>query len=212
MSRPGQFIAIEGLEGAGKSSAIQSMENLLSEQQIPVFLTREPGGTAIGESLRQILKNSDFKNTLDARSELLLMYTSRIQLVEEVIKPKLKQGVWIISDRFELSSFAYQGGGRQLDMDFIKILSQFALHDFKPDLTFYLDIDPEIGLKRANSRGALDRIEQEKIDFFHRVATTYHQLIKEDKSAITIDASLPIREVQHQVESSLIKFLSQDKR
>src|SRR5690606_8845031 len=110
MSFSGKFIAIEGLEGAGKSSAVELLVNRLQQASIQVLITREPGGTAIGEILRSILKDPRYKETLNAKTELLLLYAARIQLINEVILPALKQGIWVITDRFELSTFAYQGG------------------------------------------------------------------------------------------------------
>lgn len=164
-SLSGKLIVIEGLEGAGKSTAINTITELLTERQIKTLTTREPGGTAIGEILRALIKNPDYRDILDDRSELLLLYTARIQLFEEIIKPALRQGVWVIADRFELSTMAYQGDGRGLDQEIINQLSSFALKGFKPDLIIYLDISPEEGMKRVKSRGEFDRIEQQSIDF-----------------------------------------------
>lgn len=142
---PGKLIVIEGLEGAGKSTAVDTLVTLLSEAGISAITTREPGGTEIGEQLRSIIKNPQYKNILDDKSELLLLYTARTQLLEEVIKPALKKGCWVIADRFELSTRAYQGGGRGLNLNVINQLSEFCLDGFKPDLTLYLDISPEQG-------------------------------------------------------------------
>lgn len=203
----GRFIVIEGLEGAGKSSAIATLSTVLTEQGIPYCLTREPGGTPIGEQLRQILKNPVYKESLDPRSELLMMYTARIQLVEELIKPALAAGTWVISDRFELSSLAYQGGGRQLDAGFIQALSGFALAGFKPDLTLYLQVDPDTGMQRADTRGARDRIEQEQMSFFHRVAAVYEQALQSDSSLFPIDAMQAFADVQAQIRQVLTSFL-----
>lgn len=162
----GKLIVIEGLEGAGKSTAIKTVIELLEKRHIKTLTTREPGGTVIGEILRDLIKNPEYRDILDDRSELLLLYTARIQLLEEVIKPSLRQGIWVIADRFELSTMAYQGGGRGLDQEVINQLSSFALRGFKPDLTLYLDIGPEEGMTRVKSRGEIDRIEQQSIDFF----------------------------------------------
>jgi len=209
MSLPGKLIVIEGLEGAGKSTAIDIIANQLRQSQIKVQLVREPGGTAIGEVLRSILKNSQYKETLQARTELLLMYSARIQLLEEVIIPALKQNTWVIADRFELSSFAYQGGGRNLDREFIKQLSHFCLEGFTPDLTIYLDITPEDGMKRAKIRGQFDRIELETIDFFHRVYNEYAHLTQELSGLQRIDASLPLTQVQKELTKIIKQFIVQ---
>ena len=205
----GKLIVIEGLEGAGKSTAVNIVIDLLSELDIKTITTREPGGTAIGEILRTIIKNPEYSDVLDDRSELLLLYTARVQLVEQVIKPALQQGYWVIADRFELSTMAYQGGGRGLDSKMIKTLSSFCLNGFKPDLTLYLDIDPELGMERAKLRGKFDRIEQQAIDFFHRVHETYIQYIKAEPDIAIIDASCPLQEVTLAIQKAVTQFIEQ---
>ena len=206
-SLTGKLIVIEGLEGAGKSSAVDIMIDLLSERNIKTITTREPGGTDIGEVLRSIIKNPEYRDILDDRSELLLLYTARIQLIEQVIKPALQQGYWVIADRFELSTMAYQGGGRGLDPKMIHSLSSFCLNGFKPDLTLYLDISPELGMQRAKLRGKFDRIEQQSIDFFHRVHEAYIKYINEDPDISIIDASRSLHEVQQVVKKILVQFI-----
>lgn len=208
----GKLIVIEGLEGAGKSTAVNTMINLLSERDIKTITTREPGGTAIGEILRTIIKNPDYSNVLDDRSELLLLYAARIQLIEQVIKPALQQGYWVIADRFELSTIAYQGGGRGLDPAMINTLSTFCLNGFKPDLTLFLDITPEMGMERAKLRGKFDRIEQQSIDFFHRIHKTYIQYINEHKDISIIDASHSLEDVQVSIQKVLLQFIETNAR
>lgn len=203
----GKLIVIEGLEGAGKSTAVQAVVDLLAKHRIHSISTREPGGTEIGELLRAIIKKPEYKNTLDDRSELLLLYTARVQLVEEVIKPALAQGSWVVADRFELSSMAYQGGGRGLDPSMINKLSEFCLAGFKPDLTLYLDLSPELGMLRAQQRGAFDRIEQQTMDFFHKVYHAYNSCVKEHPAVVSIDASLPLVEVQELIRSAVSAFI-----
>ena len=203
----GKLIAIEGLEGAGKSTAVHTVIDLLSKLNIKSIITREPGGTAVGEILRAVIKNPEYKEVLDDKSELLLLYTSRIQLVEQVIKPALRQGLWVVADRFELSTLAYQGGGRGLDLNMIKRLSAFCLRGFKPDLTVYLNITPELGMQRARLRGAFDRIEQQSIDFFYRVYEAYTQQIKTDTNIIIIDASRSLDEMQHEIQKAVNQFI-----
>lgn len=203
----GKLIVIEGLEGAGKSTAVGTIIEFLSQLQINTLTTREPGGTAIGEVLRTVFKNPEYKDVLDDKSELLLLYAARIQLLEQVIKPALHQGTWVIADRFELSTMAYQGGGRGLDRDIIKQLSAFALNGFKPDLILYLDISPEEGMKRVKSRGEFDRIEQQSIEFFHRVHHSYLEYVQKNPTAVIIDASRPVHEVQHQIQHVLHEFI-----
>ena len=208
-ARIGKLIVIEGLEGAGKSTAVNTVVELLYQADIKTLTTREPGGTELGETLRSILKNSDYKNILDDKSELLLMYTARIQLLEEVIKPALNRGCWVIADRFELSTIAYQGGGRGLSHSMIKHLSEFCLNGFKPDLTLYLDLQPEQGIKRAQLRGQFDRIEQQDIDFFHKVHQTYMSHVQGQPDVVIIDAALPLAEVQEQIKKALHHYIEQ---
>lgn len=203
----GKLIVVEGLEGAGKSTAIQALIDVLNKKNITFLVTREPGGTAIGEVLRGVIKNPEYTGVIQDKTELLLLYASRIQLITEVIKPALAQGTWIIADRFELSTLAYQGGGRGIDMQMIKNLSAFCLNGFKPDLTLYLDISPEIGMHRAKQRGQFDRIEKQEIDFFHKVHQAYLQCISEDPKIISINASLSLEEVIAAIQKVLIQFI-----
>lgn len=203
----GKLIVIEGLEGAGKTTAINTVLAFLSEQQQQAITTREPGGTLIGEQLRSIIKNTDYQLTLDDRSELLLMYAARIQLIEEVIKPALNKGLWVVADRFELSTFAYQGGGRGIDLSFLKQLSAFSMRGFKPDLTLYLDISPELGMQRARVRGEFDRIEAQAMDFFHRVHEAYIQEVRGDADAVTIHANQPLDAVSQSIRTALARFI-----
>lgn len=203
----GKLIVIEGLEGAGKSTAVKTIIDLLANKQIKTITTREPGGTAIGEILRNLIKNAEYCDVLDDRSELLLLYTARIQLLKQVIQPALQQGIWVIADRFELSTMAYQGGGRGLDQDMINHLSSFALQGFKPDLTLYLDISPEEGMQRVKARGAFDRIEQQSIEFFHRVHGRYLQYVKTNSNVVSINARRPLEEVQFSIQNAMNEFI-----
>jgi dTMP kinase len=204
----GKLIVIEGLEGAGKSTAVDSVIEFLSKRNIASIRVREPGGTTIGEILRTIIKNADYSQVLDDRSELLLLYTARIQLLEEVIKPALKQDQWVIADRFELSTLAYQGGGRGLNQAMIKQLSAFCLQGLSPDLILYLDISPELGMQRAGLRGQFDRIEQQSLAFFNRVHESYLTQLQVNPEIIRIDASLALKEVQSAIEKALNHFIN----
>ncbi|SCC13709.1 dTMP kinase [Gilliamella intestini] len=205
----GKFIVIEGLEGAGKTTAINAVAQILNQHNInDLQFTREPGGTPIAEALRNIIKNGLDNEPLTDKAELLMLYAARIQLIDNIIKPALKAGKWVIGDRHDLSTKAYQGGGRQLDTTFITTLKQQVLGDFKPDLTLYLDIDPEIGLMRAKARGKLDRIEQQSLPFFERTRQHYLELAKQDKTIITIDAAQSIGNVTKQIEQILTKWLT----
>lgn len=188
----GKFIVIEGLEGAGKSTAIAYIGKWLALQNMPaenITYTREPGGTELAERMRDIVKMDIKGEELEDKAELLLMYAARVQLVEHVIKPALRNNHIVVGDRHNWSSLAYQGGGRGINSQLIEDIKQVSLGNFNADFTLYLDIDPELGLSRARERGELDRIERLAIDFFERTRQVFLQLVKGNKSAVTIDAS-----------------------
>lgn len=207
-----KFIVLEGLEGAGKTSARDTVVAVLKELGINEFVfTREPGGTPLAEKLRQLIKQGESDEVITDKAELLMLYAARVQLVENVIKPALKQGKWVIGDRHDLSSQAYQGGGRGLDSNLLMTLKQAVLGDFTPDLTLYLDVDPEIGLARARSRGELDRIEQQQIDFFQRTRQRYLQLVEADEKSVTIDANLDFPEVNKQLRQAITQWFQRQK-
>ncbi len=198
-----KFIVIEGLEGAGKSTAVSHVESWLRQQGITqIEKTREPGGTPLAERMRAIVKEIH-DEPLTIQAELLLMYAARVQLVETRIKPALQQGTWVIGDRHDLSSLAYQGGGRGIDEQLIRQIKQAVLGDFSPDLTLYLDIDPAIGLARARARGELDRIELEQHAFFVRTRTRYLELAQQDPRIHVIDASQNEAQVAQAIRSVL---------
>lgn len=204
----GKFIVIEGMEGAGKSSAITAIENLLTQQGIEFVNTREPGGTPLAESLRDMVKSVDHQEKLTVETELLLMYASRSQLLANKILPALAKGLWVIGDRHDLSSRAYQGGGRGFDEKIMNTISDITLKGFKPDLTLYLDIDPHIGLSRAKARGDLDRIELEQMEFFIRVHQKYRELADQDSSIVSIDASQTMAQVHQDIIEEVQQFMS----
>lgn len=207
-----KFIVLEGLEGAGKTSARDTVVAVLKELGINEFVfTREPGGTPLAEKLRQLIKQGEGDEVITDKAELLMLYAARVQLMENVIKPALKQGKWVIGDRHDLSSQAYQGGGRGLDANLLMTLKQAVLGDFVPDLTLYLDVDPEIGLARARSRGELDRIEQQQIDFFQRTRQRYLQLVEADEKSVTIDANLDFSEVNKQLRQAITQWFQRQK-
>ena len=198
-----KFIVIEGLEGAGKSTAVRHVEAWLRQQGITqIEKTREPGGTPLAEQMRAIVKEIH-DEPLTIQAELLLMYAARVQLVETRIKPALQQGNWVIGDRHDLSSLAYQGGGRGIDEQLIRQIKQAVLGDFVPDLTLYLDIDPAIGLARARARGELDRIELEQQAFFERTRARYLELAQRDPRIHVIDASQNEAQVAHAIAQVL---------
>ncbi|HDN2512145.1 TPA: dTMP kinase [Providencia rettgeri] len=204
-----QFIVIEGLEGAGKTTAINTVVDTLNHAGInDIVFSREPGGTPLAEKLRELIKQGIEGDKVTDKAELLMLYAARVQLVDTVIKPALAAGKWVVGDRHDMSSQAYQGGGRQIDRHLMQSLRDLVLGDFKPDLTLYLDLSPELGLQRARSRGELDRIEKESLAFFERTRERYLELAASDKSIITIDASQNIEQVQNDIRTALLKWLA----
>ncbi|MBV2128373.1 dTMP kinase [Arsukibacterium indicum] len=203
MTKPGKFIVVEGLEGAGKSSAIATIRQWLQQQNVQVVCTREPGGTPLAEKLRNLVKQVDNDEQLAPQTELLLMYAARVQLLTNVIRPALNRGDWVLADRHDMSSRAYQGGGRQLDEQLINNLRSTVLGNTRPDLTLYLDIDPAVGLSRAAARGELDRIEQEQLAFFVRTRQKYLQIAATEPDIVSLDASQPLEIVQQNIINAL---------
>jgi dTMP kinase len=204
-----KFIVIEGLEGAGKSTAVNAVLDVLAEHGInDVVRTREPGGTVLAEKMRALVKEEHEGEALQDTTELLLMYAARVQLVDNVIKPALKAGKWVLGDRHDMSSQAYQGGGREIDKETMTTLKRITLGDFQPDLTLYLDIDPTLGLERARGRGELDRIEKMDIGFFERTRTRYLELADADDSVLVVDAGQSIDAVAASIRTKLSNWLS----
>jgi dTMP kinase len=200
-----KFIVVEGLEGAGKSTAMAMCKTFLEEKHINYVQTREPGGTKLAESLRNIVKQQHVED-IASETELLLMYAARAQLLKNVIQPALAKGQWVLADRHNMSSQAYQGGGRQLSDTTLNSLSDIVLKGLTPDLTLYLDISPEVGLKRARGRGELDRIELEEVSFFHRTREKYLQLAQQDPHCVIINAEQTIADVHADISQALEVF------
>lgn len=204
----GKFIVLEGLEGAGKTTALNTVVAQLKALGITDFVfTREPGGTPLAEKLRHLIKYETEEPVTD-KAELLMLYAARIQLIENVIKPAITQGKWVIGDRHDLSSQAYQGGGRQLDQGFMQMLKDGVLGDFEPDFTLYLDIDPALGLARARGRGELDRIEQSGLDFFNRTRDRYLALVKDNPKAVIINAGQDLEKVTADIQHAVQEFVN----
>ncbi|WP_145514560.1 dTMP kinase [Yersinia massiliensis] len=208
-----KFIVIEGLEGAGKTTARDVVVATLRAQGInDIIFTREPGGTPLAEKLRDLIKQGIDGEVLTDKAEVLMLYAARVQLVENVIKPALSRGSWVVGDRHDLSSQAYQGGGRGIDSQLMTSLRDTVLGTFRPDLTLYLDLPPVVGLARARARGELDRIEQESLAFFERTRERYLALAAADPSIKTIDASQPLEKVSESIRRELSQWLlSQEK-
>ena len=205
-----KFIVIEGLEGAGKTTARDAIVATLRARGIEdIVFTREPGGTPLAEQLRVLVKQGIEGEQVTDKAELLMLYAARVQLVETVIKPALARGAWVIGDRHDLSSQAYQGGGRGLDSGLMQTLREAVLGDFRPHLTLYLDVTPEIGLQRARARGALDRIEQESLRFFEHTRARYLALAAEDDTILTIDATQSLEDVTMSLQAALHNWLAE---
>ena len=195
------FITLEGIEGSGKSTNIKVINNYLKDKNINYINTREPGGSEVGDQLRNILLNTEKK--LSNQTELLLMLADRVNHIETLIQPNLEKGITVISDRFMDSSYAYQGGGREMGLDTItKIID--GLNIIQPNLTLLFDLPVEMALERARKRSKLDRFESEDYDFHQRIRETYLFLADEDSERIKIiDASKDIEEVESQVRKIL---------
>lgn len=203
------FITFEGSEGSGKSTQINMLAAYLRQQGYEVLVTREPGGTHIGEQVRQCLH--DVKNKeMTGAAEVLLYSASRSQLVREVIVPALENGVIVISDRYADSTMAYQGYGRQLDLDALGIITHFATGGLKPDLTILFDIDVEEGLSRRSVGGEeMNRMDLQEVAFYKRVRNGYMELVKQEPERwVIVDAGRPPDEIQNDVRLSVEAKLS----
>lgn len=208
--KPGKFISIEGTEGAGKSTALTFIQAYLTETGKDVVWTREPGGTSLGEEIREVLLHPASKEEMMPETELLLMFAARAQHIKTVINPALAAGKWVVSDRFIDASYAYQCGGRGIDKKYVAMLDDWIVHGCYPDVTLLLDITPEKGFERASKRGVdHDRIEQEKIEFFVRVRNMYLDRASKDPARIkVIDASLSIPDVEKQIQQVLGEMIT----
>ena len=188
-----KFITFEGVDGAGKSTHLEWFANALRQRGIDLLVTREPGGTPMGERLREILLNEP----MHAETEALLMFAARREHVEQVIRPALQRGAWVISDRFSDASFAYQGGGRGVPLAKLEQLEQWVHSDLQPDLTLLFDIPIEIARQRLANNVSLDRFEQERGDFFERVRQAYlARATKNPQRFAVIHAEKTMPEVQ----------------
>ena len=191
----GKFISIEGVEGVGKSTNIEAIKKFLEVKKIDFVVTREPGGTVLSEKIREPLLQVN-NEAPGEMTELLLIFASRAQHLEKVIRPALENGIWIICDRFTDATYAYQGGGRGLKTSVIAELESMVLGELRPDLTIILDLDPETGLARAKERGELDRFENEKDEFFNKVRSAYLDIARSNPDrCFVIDASQNIEQV-----------------
>jgi dTMP kinase len=207
--RRGKFITLEGGEGAGKSTVLNAVRDLLAADGRDVVVTREPGGTAAGEAIRGVLLDPALHGGIAPETELLLMFAARAQHVRETIAPALGAGRWVLSDRFTDASYAYQGGGRAQPLERIAELERWAADGLQPDLTLLLDLPVGIGLARARGRGPADRIELEAQDFFERVRAAYRARAAAQPARFRIiDASQPLDAVLEQVRAVVGEYLA----
>ena len=207
MSATSRFISFEGGEGVGKTTQIQRLKEYLVSLRYEVLITREPGGTEVGEAIRQVLLDKTLPG-MHQDTELLLMFAARAEHVQTVIYPALANGVWVLSDRFADASHVYQGTGRGVDAERIDQLERWALGDFQPDLTFLLDMPVAAGMKRVHTRGETDRFETENLDFFQRIRDGYLSRAKEFSERYRIiDAEQDLSVVTASINGALEKWL-----
>ncbi len=199
----GKFIVLEGVEGAGKSTVMDAACAYLESRGVPVLRTREPGGTPLAESVRELLL-AEHDEPVDDLAELLLVFAARAQHLARRIRPALEAGTWVISDRFTDATYAYQGGGRQLPIERIALLEDLVQGILRPDCVLVLDLPVAEGLARARGRGAPDRFEKEQADFFERVREAYHRRAAGDPGRYhVIDAADTVEGVRGAVEAVL---------
>ena len=208
---PGLFITFEGGEGCGKSTQIELLAKSLSEEGAKVHQTREPGGTKLGEAIRNLLQHEYAGEGMCPEAELLLFTASRAQIVRELIQPALERGEIVLCDRFMDSTTVYQGVARAIDAGQVAQINQFATGGLKPDLTILLDLTPETGMARvhARSNGQLDRMEKEDLSFFNEVRRGYLELAEADPDRfLVLDASRPIETLQTEIWNAIEPRLS----
>jgi dTMP kinase len=194
----GKFITLEGIDGAGKSTHVAWLADFFRQRGIAARVTREPGGTGLGEQLRQVLL--DPKSAMHAETEAMLMFAARREHLDKVIEPALAAGEWVVCDRFTDATFAYQGGGRGVDWQRLLQLEQWVQRGLQPDLTLLLDLAPGLGRQRARGARSADRFEQERDDFYGRVREAYLRRAREAPARIhVLDASRSIVQVQQQL-------------
>ena len=197
------FITLEGIEGAGKSTVIDFIENFFTSSGYSVVKTREPGGTAIGEQIREILLNKN-NDKLTDDTELLLIFAARAQHLSEIILPNLTSNKIVLCDRFIDASYAYQGAGRGIEQSKINLLENWVMPDIKPDLTFLLDLDPKIAFERTNKRSDADRFESEDIHFFEKIRQYYLERAENEPERFrVINSELSLEDVQEQIKNIL---------
>ena len=205
----GLFITFEGVEGAGKTTNISFIAEKIRKAGHQILLTREPGGTTTGEAIRKILISKELPE-MHHITELLLMFAARSEHVHRKILPALEQGTWVLCDRFTDASYAYQGAGRGIESEKIRMLENLVQDTLRPDFTFLFDLEANIGLARAQSRGETDRFEQQHIDFFNRIRLRYLEMVKAEPQRFRlIAAQHELKHVQQQITQKLEEILRQ---
>ena len=205
----GRFITVEGGEGAGKSSNLAFIRELLEQAGKSVVFTREPGGTPLGEEIRELLLGHRHQG-MSQDAELLLMFAARAEHLARLIRPALEAGTWVLCDRFTDASYAYQGGGRGIDPARIRALEEWVQGGLRPDLTLLLDLPVAQGLQRAGARSQPDRFEREEQVFFNRVRDAYLRIAEREPERVrVVDASQPLPRVQQQIAGLVRDFLQQ---
>jgi dTMP kinase len=203
------FITFEGSEGCGKSTQVQRLAARLQRSGVPYLVTREPGGTPIGETIRELLQFAPHNSAMTPETELLLFEASRSQLVREIIKPAIERGLCVIADRFFDSTTVYQGAARKLNRKMVERLNAFAVGDCVPDITFVLDVDAATVESRMEKPRKADRMEQQPAEFYERVREAYHELVKgEPNRIVLIDGSRTADEIEKQIWATLCSRFS----
>jgi dTMP kinase len=198
-----KFITFEGIDGAGKSTHLAWATDFLRGRGVGLIVTREPGGTILGEQLRRILLAGDQR--IHPETETLMMFTARRQHLEDVIRPALQRGDWVLCDRFTDASFAYQGGGRGVAKDKLEALERWVHPDLQPDLTLLFDVSAELGQSRVARIKSLDRFEREDVEFFTRVRNAYLERLRQwPNRMVSIDGSMPIADIKRELEQRLV--------
>jgi dTMP kinase len=199
----GKLITLEGGEGVGKSTNLAFIQKQLEQAGVELVVTREPGGTEVAEKIRQLLLTPSAEPICEL-AELLLVFAARAQHVEQLIKPALERGAWVLCDRFVDATYAYQGGGRAMNLETIAILERMVLSEVRADITLLLDLPVEVGMARARARAELDRFEQEQLSFFEAVRAAYLARAEaEPDRVVIIDAAPALEMVQQQISTAL---------
>jgi dTMP kinase len=208
MTAAGRFITVEGVEGVGKTTHLDSIRRLIEDSGREVIVTREPGGTALGEEIRELLL-AHRHDGMSADAELLLMFAARAEHLARVIRPALAAGRWVLCDRFTDATYAYQGGGRRIGFERVAVLADWTHCDLRPDLTLLFDLPVEVGLKRAGQRASADRFEREQLGFFERVRAAYLELARQEPDRFrVISAEPPLAEVQGHLHKVMMAWLT----